>query len=394
MNKTKNLMYDAAVVSMWRCLEKVLGDHGYSHAHGIPREDIESFAAENFRFPRDQSAEVDKLLKRIKKKRDRVSHHGEGSPAEPRLDFKEFQKIRDDCVRLEEIMQECIGKTGMTDVLLSDAGGQYTMGNAGDYVKHGMLIIALDWLLETQKQVVHFADPFGGRPWAKVDNGEIIRRLNAHSSVMQHAWDSGESRYYGSGHIAQNKGAHVWVSDRDEHKRSDLQFSGLSPLGEKLSGYGSQSGYGVLLPKFAGEFNLILIDPLGDFMTEDFDELDNAVRAAEQNPHLFVIFFVLDMKSKNEPWKAGGVQEHHGKFMWKRNELGVKRIACSLRCPKIKDKHHIKGESKYEAEVLLISRQIADGNCDDLLGRLSDFADKATEILPLPEGRRVEFWPK
>ena len=267
----------------------------------------------------------------------------------------------------------------------------YTTGNAGDYVKHGMLIIVLDWLLETQGQV-RFADSFGGKPSAQLGNCEIIRRLKSSPPFMQHAWNRDEGRYYGSGSIAKNKGACVWASDRNEDMRSALQRSGLSLLDEKFSDYDHGNGYSVLSSKFAGEFNLILIDPLGDFMRKNFCELDNAVRAAEQHPHLFVIFFVLDMKSKNEPRKAGGVQYHHCKFMRKRDELGVKRIVCSLRCPKIKNIFDIKGESKYEAEVLLISSQLKDSSTDALRDRLGNFAKAAADILTCPKSGKVEFW--
>lgn len=41
----------------------------------------------------------------------------------------------------------------------------YTMGNAGDLIKHGLISEFLNWYLKKDHKQTNFYDPFGGRPW-------------------------------------------------------------------------------------------------------------------------------------------------------------------------------------------------------------------------------------
>ena len=121
--------------------------------------------------------------------------------------------------------------------------------------------------------------------------------------MTKETWD-GNNIYYGSGQIALNRNADVWVSDKDPHKRSDLEASGLRLLNDLFSNYDNQNGYCILKPEYAKKFDLILIDPFSDFLTGHLQELDNIKKIVEMFPDLFVMVFILDWQSKTNRHKA------------------------------------------------------------------------------------------
>ncbi len=382
--RIKKHIYDGVVNRIGVCLEKFLDDHVRDSGKNT-MEKIEIFSDQ---FPAKNRAKIRNLMRKIRKARNDATHPRQGhNPANPVFNFDMFQKVRKNLIKLEDLLsEENVQAIGAGKVMLMSAEDQiYTMGNAGDFIKHGMLILLLDWLSETRGEI-RYADPFGGNPWAKLENAEIRRRLNV--SCMHDAWD-GEGKYYGSGQIALHKGVNAWVSDKDMHRRSDLEASGLFLLDEGFPNYDNQNGYCILSPDIAGEFDLILIDPLGDFMRDKFGELENAVQAVKKNPNLFVMFFVLDMQSKNTPQESRGIYAKHKRFMEEREKM--QEFACSLRCPKITDSG-IKGESGYESEILMISQQLQNSDTDALRENLRNFAEHATSILPLKEREKVEFW--
>ena len=135
----------------------------------------------------------------------------------------------------------------------------------------------------------------------------------------------------------------------------------------------------------AGAYNLILIDPYRDPYCVQNLAFNRIYGLVQKHAELYVAFFLL-YKDEND------CKEKFEKF--KLRELAP--YTLSLHCPKTdgnKMKEAVeKNEPNYRWEILLISRQIADGNCGDLFGRLSDFADKATRVLPLLKGEKVEFW--
>lgn len=374
--RIKRDIYDGAVIRIGAALESFLHKHIVGDA--TMGEKIKKFSEQCSGVNR---AEVKNLMGKIWGERNRAAHNTR-APEESAFNFKMFQKVRKNLIKLDNLLSDENAQTvGAKKIMLMRAEDQlYTMGNAGDFIKHKMLILLLEWLGENREKT-HYADPFGGNPWSKLNNGEIIRRLNA--SSMHDAWDNTDNKYYGSGQIALNKGASVWVSDKDMHRRSDLEASGLTLLDEEFKDYNNQNGYCILTPNFAGQFDLILIDPLGDFMKERFDELENAVQAVKKNSRLFVMFFVLDMP---------GVFANHEKFMEKHEE--IKEFSCSLRCPKIENKYGIKGESRHEYEILMMSQELKNNGTDNLRKNLREFAKHATEVLPIKkeEGEKVKFW--
>ncbi len=385
--KIKKYEYDGAVIRIGARLETFLDKHA-----GGEEKKIETFAEKCSVQNRKQ---IISLMHLIRNARNKVAHDKEGwDSGAPVFDFGMFQKVRRALIQLDDILKdENAHAVGAKNIMLMSAADQfYTMGNAGDFIKHGMLILLLNWLAGNRREV-RYADPFGGNPWTKLENQEIKRRLNdsvRRCAFMRHAWSMIDGKYYGSGQIALHKGAHVWVADKDMHRRSDLEASGLFMLDEVLDNYDNQNGYCILSPEAAGDFDLILIDPLGDFMTERFDELDSAIQAVNKNPRLFVMFFVLDLQSKNKPPQTPEIYANHKNFMDKREKM--REFACSLRCPKIENRYGIKGESRHEYEILAISQEFQNGGASDLWGKLRYFAANASDILPLQRGEKVEFW--
>ena len=52
---------------------------------------------------------------------------------------------------------------------------KYTIGNAGDIIKHGLLAEFVAWWSETHaNRVLRMADPFGGCPWGNLE--ELVNR--------------------------------------------------------------------------------------------------------------------------------------------------------------------------------------------------------------------------
>lgn len=384
--KIKKHIYGGAVMRFGACLEKFLNDE-------VPGEDtirdkIKRFAGKHTHLVQQT---IIGLMNDIWDARNKGGHHESGDkPASPVFDYEEFYEIRQKGIRLDRLLRVGGGRApGMSQVMLLSSDEQiYTMGNAGDFIKHGVLIQTLNWL-NSQEVKIAYADPFGGNPWAELNNETIKRRLKECPRLV-HAWDDNAEKYYGSGYIAREKFANVYVSDKDMLRRGDLESCGFKLLDKKFPGkYNNQNGYCILRPEFARNFNLILIDPLGDFLTQYLDELDNVLAAVQRDPRLFVIVFVLDWWRNSAPADGSGRYRTHCNFMKRRQILDG--VAYSLRCPMIENKHGIKGESKYEMEVLLVSEQIADGKCAALREELSDFAEEATKILRLPKDKRVKF---
>ena len=235
--KQKQFIYDGVIMRASACLEKFANENlkhlGYSENNSIPsarKVDIIIKQYEN-----EKQIEIARLMKNIWKARNNVAHPQKGeNPINPHFDYKAFQKIRNNCIKLDNILAKTsTGVSNMSKIMLTSAEDlPYTMGNAGDLIKHCVLILFLDWFLPDNHNHPRFADPFGGHPWSHLANGEIIRRLNSVVNfVTKETWD-GNNIYYGSGQIALNRNADVWVSDKDPHKRSDLEASGLRLLND------------------------------------------------------------------------------------------------------------------------------------------------------------------
>ena len=194
---------------------------------------------------------------------------------------------------------------------------------------------------------------------------EKLQKLTAPLAVFIIRLLIGESsEYLGSSHLVKviaensNKNYGIFVSDRDKDARSNLKHSELRLI--ELPN--DNDGRRIFDEQEKYNFNLILIDPYSEF--------------------------ILDMKENK-------VRDNFLNF--KKEHLSG--IAVSLRCPKIEEKQskgiQIIGESKYDSEILLISKQFGSKpNIDSLKKRLKKFATEARQVLPLNDDQDIEVWPK
>ena len=276
----------------------------------------------------------------------------------------------------------------------------YDMGNAGDLLKHGALATFVDWFLgRPGEKRVRYADPFGGRPWGKLKD-ETRKRLHKLSSALpviqsaQPHWQNG-NRYYGSSHVVRNVAkaakaqAVVLASDKDELARGDLEASGIDLIETTFERYDPANGFGILDEQYDGRFDLILLDPFGNFLLNEFGRRNRTQtghftsisRAVKRNSDLCVMLFVLDKKDNHI----------HDSYLEEKEKL--KDFSFSLRCPKLK-KTGVRGEDGYNTEILLISKRFAERttSIEELKRRLRNLGRTLETVLPEP-GNRIEFWP-
>ncbi len=263
----------------------------------------------------------------------------------------------------------------------------YTMGNAGDIIKHGLLAEFVEWWKDSNNKTLplRVADTFGGHPWG--ENDKITSKLkDSECYALGRAYSEEDDKYLGSSHLIRQVAeksklkVSIDIFDRNKavHRKLD-EFKRKDSM--KLIKLPYDDGYNILCDKKEPwKYNLILIDPYSEFLKGEFwDEGDpryftRIIELTEQYPNLFVAVFVLDDKEKEG--------ERFDNF--KRCKLS--HCAFSLRCPK-------QGKSIFDTEILLIGQQIADGKCDKLRERLECFAPKASDVLLLPCDEKVKFWP-
>ena len=140
--------------------------------------------------------------------------------------------------------------------------------------------------------------------------------------------------------------------------------------------------------QYDGRFDLILLDPFGDFLLNEFGRdrtqtghFTSISRAVKRNPDLCVMLFVLDMKENYI----------HKSYLEEKEKM--KDFSFSLRCSKLENTG-VRGEAKYNTEILLISKRFAEGttSIEELVCRLRNLGRTLETVLPEP-GNRIEFWP-
>ncbi len=237
---------------------------------------------------------------------------------------------------------------------------KYTMGNPGDIIKHGLLAEFVAWWGEAHNnRILRFADPFGGCPWGNIEEPVKNRLEILSGTILAQAQNNGGKgrKYLGSGHLVQQAAKDcgvdvcVLVSDKDEGARCDLIDSGLDLIEPRLPG---DDGYGILDAMYPQKYDLILLDPYSDFLLNEyqnknkrFDQIQNEVN---RNSELFIAVFVLDMDTNNTI----------GRNFANYKESQLSDWAFSIRCPKMEN-------SKYDWEILLISRQIKERKCKHVI---------------------------
>ena len=252
---------------------------------------------------------------------------------------------------------------------------KYKMGNHGDIIKHGLLAEFVAWWGEIHdSRVMRVADPFGGCPWGNLEGPvkNILDKLSG--AVLAEAQNNGGRgrKYLGSGHLirqaAEDCGmsARVFVSDKDENARHNLEGSGLELITPRLP---NDDGYTILNVDRPAKYDLIFLDPYHDFLRDEFvpnecTHFGRIMDVINSYAELFIAVFVLDKDPGNK------VGRNYAKY----KEAELSGWAFSIRCPKTEG-------SGFDWEILLISRQIKEGKCEKLFDRLQNFTEQAEQAL-------------
>ncbi len=266
----------------------------------------------------------------------------------------------------------------------------YKMGNAGDIIKHGLLAEFVEWWKDSNNKTLplRVADTFGGRPWGK--NNDITNKLrDSEYCALGRSYSEADGKYLGSSHLIRQTAekcgmsVDIDISDKSEDARCNLKNSilGHENSMKMIKLPDGNNGYTILRdeqnPK---QYDIILIDPYREFLESEFEDegapkyFTRIIELIENPSNLFVAVFALDTDTEKKD-----VHERFDNF--KIDKLS--HCAFSLRCPK-------QESDTYDFEILLISKQISDGKCDELRERLEHFASKVSEALFL----QIEFWPE
>lgn len=389
-------IYDMVALEMFKRLEVFLDEWLGDKAKSLDVKDkIYEFA--KYRG----CAEIAEQMQHIRRCRNKIVHPKnlatilEFTPHPvPVLDlvsFKEYQKI---CFSIDnEIRREFDKELRMKEIMIPTL--KYDMGNAGDIIKHGLLAEFVKWYTEEYDgKELRFADSFGGCPWGNLlpDSPVHKRLLELKNTALLEVYPQIPDKYYGSSHlvrkVAEKHGltVRIDISDKDENARCNLENSIMGhDFMELIELPSDNDGYKILDDeKNPEQYNLILLDPYSKFLLEEYRNKNRRFKKikklVENNPHLFIAVFILDMEDNPVRWN----------FMEFKNNF-LSKHAFSLRCPKLSGDTGIKGENVFDSEILLISQQIADGKCDTLKQHLINFTKAATNALPLQKDEKVNF---
>jgi hypothetical protein len=248
------------------------------------------------------------------------------------------------------------------------------MGNAGDFVKHGVLAEFTQWWFEHQSRTLRFLDPFAGRPWVEPPKPEVTRRVQALPwCAMRDAQPHPDRRYYGSSFVVINTtarsagaSAEVFVSDSDSEARDSFSECDPSLHDLEIPGFCSSDGFSILGSDV--DADLLLLDPFADFLPKR--ARNEIPRIANASNRVACVLFVLNLNPAN---RVG--QQYRclrSKYL---------PTAWSLHCPKLRDAA-VLGESRYGVDVLLAWQPLADHPKKDALrNRLRSYAGFLSEVL-------------
>ena len=247
----------------------------------------------------------------------------------------------------------------------------YDMGNAGDFVKHGLLAEFTQWWCEHEARPLRFLDPFAGRPWVSPPNPEVVRRVQAlPASALRSAQRDPTHRYYGSAFVVFNAAkasghlAEVFVSDSERAARDAFEETGFKRL--VCGGFSPSDAFTVLDADC--EADLLLLDPFGDFLSRRATDVIPKIKASSKR--LACVLFVLNLNPNNRVGKQyAALRAEHLSSSW------------SLRCPKLPNRG-VAGESKYEVEVLLAWQRLNDHPKSlELHDRLNALAEHLSNVV-------------
>jgi hypothetical protein len=127
----------------------------------------------------------------------------------------------------------------------------------------------------------------------------------------------------------------VFVSDRESDRVRELVKSGLTPWTEP--GFDPADGFSVLRGSLSAD--LVLLDPFGDFLPQASERAPDIAAAARR---VTVTLFAPNLDPRNRVGR-----------LW--SALVCREFPTALigRCPPLRHSG-VRGESRYQAEVLLI----------------------------------------
>ena len=253
----------------------------------------------------------------------------------------------------------------------------YDMGNAGDLLKHSVLVEFVRWRLE-RDTTVRFLDLFAGEPSARVAPETVERVKGLTGSALAFAQSEiGEHRYFGSSKLVRNLGVPVFVGDRDLERLEKPLACGLQKLKGAFSNTFDHSGKYDAYDAFeriackAQKEDVALIDPFCEFLPCKAETV--VPRMGKMSNRAAVVLFALNKDPGNRvASQFDDLLKNHLKGAWR------------MTCPPLPYRG-IRGESQYHAEVVLAARDLR-GDCPDtdgLKARFEDLAWKLAKVLCL-----------
>lgn len=255
----------------------------------------------------------------------------------------------------------------------------YDMGNAGDFIKHGLIAEFVEWWLELNNSDFIFLDPFAGRPYVLPPHPEVIRRLRQlPKCALTRAQSDTANRYYGSTYAVKNifacanRRAHIMISDRNQAASDELLKGGFAPI--KFDGFDREESFSIInceLPVHSA--SLLLLDPFDDFLPKYADSIISKLPAFILASKMPVVLFVLC-----EDWQASAGKKWQ---QLRRRFLSSSLNQLSIVCPKMPNSK-VKGERHFNSEtVLLLPADYCVDQLDVLIKRLHRFSDNLAHVL-------------
>ncbi|WP_455200365.1 hypothetical protein, partial [Kaarinaea lacus] len=227
----------------------------------------------------------------------------------------------------------------------------YDMGNAGDFIKHGLIAEYVEWWLTISKSDFVFLDPFAGRPYVVQPHYEVLRRMQKipGSALMRGQVDAAK-RYYGSGTLVKNitananRKAVIKVSDRNLIAMEDLLEEGFESI--QFDGFDTQESFSIINCEVpANSVSLMLLDPFDDFLPNYAESVVPRLGEFISVCQVPVALFVL-CKDWDDDYGSRW-QQLRERFQ------SSSLVQFSLVCPKMPNSN-VKGERHFNSESLLL----------------------------------------
>lgn len=260
----------------------------------------------------------------------------------------------------------------------------YDMGNAGDFIKHGMLAEFTRWWLASSNGDFVLVDPFGGRPFVEPPHPAVTRRLaKLPDCALTVAQPHCRFRYYGSGnvvrHIAQDLGrqASVLVSDRDPAALAALLQHGFHKL--QCRGFDRGDSFSIVGRNVAPNLqptSLVLIDPYDDFLPDYSATHTSGIASLVTTRGIPVLLFVLCRDGNS----GAAVRWHQLRDLYFTGKVKQLALTCSNM-----PHSNVKGERNYHVQsLLLLPAGVDENRLAALISRLECYSNYLSTVLDQP----------